>query len=202
MVSSLEPDFVFLTHDEANQQHIDALKSMEKAPIHIFSNIKGESKLNQSKLQKPFSSEQIVSKLSGLHYGLLQKEMFSKLESLLTRKEIPLKKLRLRTTEGFELVNHDDITHIQADRAYCIINLRSKRQIYISKPLSTLLKELGQADFFRAHRSYVINLSLLESFKNVDGGYAVMVNDICVPVSRRQKKELVGVMRKFGQRWQ
>ena len=48
--------------------------------------------------------------------------------------------------------------------------------------------------FFKCHRSYLINLSYLKSYKN---GMAYMINDQTIPVSRLRSKEFSSVVLKY-----
>jgi two-component system LytT family response regulator len=44
--------------------------------------------------------------------------------------------------------------------------------------------------FIRTHKSFIVNVSHIQSFVKSDGGYLIMSDQTIVPVSRR-KKELV-----------
>jgi len=48
-----------------------------------------------------------------------------------------------------------------------------------------LLRDFG---FFRVHQSHIINLKFIKSFEKKEGGFVVMKDNSCVPVSQRKKE--------------
>ncbi len=47
------------------------------------------------------------------------------------------------------------------------------------------------AEFFRCHKSYIINLSKVIEYSRKDGGCVLLNKDMEVPVSKERKKELL-----------
>lgn len=59
------------------------------------------------------------------------------------------------------------------------------------KEYAELLKEYG---FFRPHQSYLVNLNHVKKIDKSDGGFIVMKNKKEIPVSIRQKKQLITLL--------
>lgn len=87
-------------------------------------------------------------------------------------------------------VNLDDIVYIQAEDTYC--NIHTKDRSYLqSNTLKSVEQALAHPDFMRIHRSYVINLRMLEALGEV---YA-QVGGKELPVSKSRRSELMEKLR-------
>lgn len=106
-------------------------------------------------------------------------------------------KLAIPITEGVEFVEPKDILYINADRSYSQIILVNGKKMLISKSLMEFQELLNDFDFFRTHKSHLINLNHVKKFIRTDGGYVEMTNGDKVMISRRKKEEFVEQMNKF-----
>ncbi|WP_245579789.1 LytR/AlgR family response regulator transcription factor [Brevibacterium album] len=90
------------------------------------------------------------------------------------------------------LVDGDDIVYVAAARGYSALKLVDD-QVLVSYSLSELERRL-QGHFFRAHRSYLVNLRCVrELVSGFRGGLVLVMNDrerSRVEVSRRHSREL------------
>ncbi len=73
------------------------------------------------------------------------------------------KKIKVHSCKGVTYVDPSEICYCKAERSYSRIFLLSGKSILICKPLNQLTKLLPKK-FIRCHRSYLINLSEVESF--------------------------------------
>ncbi len=80
-----------------------------------------------------------------------------------------------------------DILYVEADRTYC--KLHTTEQIYLlTTPLRSVESQLPNDQFLRVHRSFVVNLSKIDSLdENLE---SLMINTNDIPVSRRMKEEV------------
>ena len=58
----------------------------------------------------------------------------------------------------------------------------------VSKTLKEYESMLSDNNFFRIHKSYLINLAEIKKYVKGDGGYVIMNNDKSLDVSRRKKE--------------
>ena len=73
---------------------------------------------------------------------------------------------------------------------YTKVFTRSEGELLVSKPMKffiDILKEVNE--FYRPHRSYVINLRHIKQYVSQDGGYIIMDNQQTVGISRDKKDE-------------
>lgn len=104
------------------------------------------------------------------------------------------KKIGLPVSDGVEFVPFDDIVVMEADGMYTKIDTASTNYL-ISKPLKyfvDLLEKVTQ--FYRPHRSFLINLQHIKKYVKADGGYIVMDNEKSVSLSKEKTEEFVGLM--------
>lgn len=57
-------------------------------------------------------------------------------------------------------------------------------------PLATLAERWGDTGFVRIHRSYLVQIRLIDELRLVSSGYVVVLGDTELPVSRRHTREL------------
>lgn len=62
-------------------------------------------------------------------------------------------------------VNSQDILYLEGDGKYCIVRT-SKDTIHSSKTIAQVYKLLPEHCFYRVHKSYVVNMYCIDSFKN------------------------------------
>ncbi|PHI20382.1 DNA-binding response regulator [Lewinellaceae bacterium SD302] len=78
-----------------------------------------------------------------------------------------------------------DILYVQAERAYCHIKT-VKTDYMLSIALGKLAEQLPTGNFFRVHRSYLVNMHHIDA---VAEGYLV-IGETAIPVSRDNREEL------------
>ena len=101
-----------------------------------------------------------------------------------------LSKIALPVADGLRFVALSDIVYLEADGAYTHVIMHDNSKLLISKKLKefeTLLS--GNTNFFRTHRSYIINTDAIKHYIKSDGGSIVMSNNDSVPVARERKDD-------------
>lgn len=108
--------------------------------------------------------------------------------------QFDFQKIALPTTDGTEYYSIDSILRCEADRAYCKFYLTTGKQILVSKPLSEFEDLLSECNFFRIHKSNMVNLNHIKKYVRGAGGYVVLSDDSHVDVSVRRKDELMSIL--------
>ena len=109
------------------------------------------------------------------------------LKQLKTEQKIP-DKLTIPTSEGFLFVNINDILYCHAIGNYTQFHLINNRKLLSSYTLAYYNELLTGQNFFRIHRSYLINLTHIKMYKKSDGGIVVMNDGEEIEVSRSNKE--------------
>jgi two-component system LytT family response regulator len=102
----------------------------------------------------------------------------------LESKSVENQKLVLSTQNGTLRLPLKQITHIEGERNYSNIYLSNGTRELSSKNLAYFEDILMDKDFFRNHRSYLVNRYHIEALKN---DHFTLKNGISIPISRRTK---------------
>lgn len=99
--------------------------------------------------------------------------------------------ITIATSEGFEVLQLRDIVYCQASNNYTIIHLVNRKKILASQTLGYYEELLADNGFFRTHRSYLINISHVISYKKGEGGIIIMTNGDEVELGRNHKNDFM-----------
>lgn len=100
------------------------------------------------------------------------------------------RKVVLQTSETIYVVNQDDIIFIQAEGSYTKIVTGSHGILTITKKLAEFEYLETDASFFRAHRSYLVNLNHIKRIDKRDF-LLVMSNEAQVQLAQDKKALLI-----------
>jgi two-component system LytT family response regulator len=103
----------------------------------------------------------------------------------------PFKRIVLPTTNGFTVVNPEDIIRCESDRNYTFIFLTDGRKILVSRTIKEYDEMLRDYNFFRIHQSHLINLKFLKNYTRGRGGYVELSDGTTLDVSARRKSEFL-----------
>ena len=96
------------------------------------------------------------------------------------------RKLFVPTLGGFKLVNLNSIQYLEAKGSYTRILFTNDTELLVTKAIGSFEKELEDSFFYRCHKSYIVNLKLIESYDQQDGGHCKTIFGAMIPVSRRK----------------
>ena len=77
------------------------------------------------------------------------------------------KKIIAKRGDRLYLINLDDIYYIRADLDEVIIKIK-ETDAYVRKKIGDLEKLLSNKNFFRVHRSYIVNVDKIKSMQSID----------------------------------
>jgi two-component system LytT family response regulator len=103
-------------------------------------------------------------------------------------------KIAIPTGEGFIVVPVNEIVYFHADSNYTKFHLVDKKCILSSYTLKQYDEILTAQSFFRAHRSYLINLAHVKMYRRGEGGEIVMSNGHEIELSRTHKDEFLHLL--------
>ncbi len=148
---------------------------------------------------KPINPDNLVQAIRKAEHSI-QAELSLKLNTLLSNISAPShdsKKLVLKTSNNIHIINIDNIIRLESDQNYSVFHIVDGRKIMVSKTLGEYDELLTQDDFFRVHKSHLINLKQIKRYEKANGGSLVMNNDSHVPVASRKKDKLLGIFEKM-----
>ena len=91
-----------------------------------------------------------------------------------------------------------DILYLKADNSYTqIVQVNGKKMI-TSRFLKNFEESLkGFPQFFRCHKSYIVNTDYTESFNKSNGGTIIIKDKIEIPISQDKVEEFLSIFKKI-----
>lgn len=205
MIKKERPRLIFLDIEMPGHSGLEILDFVSKEEYEfeiIFTTAYSEYAIQAIQLAaidyllKPVSSSKVkaaVEKaLSFMGKSSINKRL-EELKSVFTSNEF--KKIGLPVEDGVRFVNFTDIIALQADGMYTTLFLVGDEKVVISKPLKYFEEALNKVkNFYRPHRSYIINLSFITKYRKSAGGFIELEGGIEVPLSQSKKEEFTALM--------
>lgn len=108
------------------------------------------------------------------------------------------KKISLPDSAGLTFVHMDEIIRCESEGNYTNIFLQGGKKVLVAKTMGEYEEQFKDANFFRIHRSHLINVNHLKKFiKGSSNNYVVMSDGSKADVSRRKKSEFVEYLSKI-----
>ncbi|MCC6369380.1 MAG: response regulator transcription factor [Bacteroidia bacterium] len=92
-------------------------------------------------------------------------------------------------SKGFTLVDFKDIVWLEASDNYTNLYLNGQKKIIASKTLKEFETILPDTEFFRIHRSALININFVKEYSNHEGGEVILSDGTHVQVSKARTQE-------------
>ncbi|NKI25884.1 two component transcriptional regulator, LytTR family [Arenibacter nanhaiticus] len=86
-------------------------------------------------------------------------------------------------------IQFGDIKFIKADNVYLEVNTVDKKFL-VRSPLKDYLEKLPQHKFYRAHKSYIVNVDHIDAINSRD----ILINDTLIPISKEFKEFIISAM--------
>lgn len=141
-------------------------------------------------LLKPIDSDDLEEAVKRLVVHKKSTRISDKLEEVLLN--LSNKKGSKNNRIGFSFdgkilfLTPEEIICCESDGNYTNVYLENGEKLLVSQTLKKVEEKLPEADFFRIHNSYNINLNQVREYLKSDG-YVVLMNGKRIPVSRNKK---------------
>ena len=205
LINEFQPDIVFLDIEMPGYSGIQLLEFFTPEQINfevIFTTAYSEYAIKAFELNaidyllKPLRHDQLETAVHKAIQQIGQSKVSERLEELRnTLKVSNIRKIGLPVSNGVLFVELDDVIMMEADRMYTKVFTTGDGELLVSKPMKFFTDILeGVREFYRPHRSFVINLKHIKQYVNQDGGYIIMDNQKLVGISKDKKDEFFQVM--------
>ena len=213
-IPELSPDIIFLDVEMPEMSGFDLLKGLKETNFEIiFVTAYNHYAVNAIRanafdyLEKPVNVKllkQAVERLlekaeekrkNGLPFHqqtLLQ--LFNSLQEISQKKTM----LPLSTSEGITMVSVTDIIWVESLSNYTKFYIQNAKPVTVSKTMGEFEDFLYQHNFFRIHRSTIVNLSYIHKYQRGDGGVIELKEGTRLEVSVRKKQEFLDRLSQMG----
>ncbi len=143
---------------------------------------------------KPVVSTELFRALNKAKKSFEIEEINLKLNALLSnlKSNDKKKKVVLKTSGSILCVDIDDIYFCESDGgSYTRFHFKDKSKFLVSRPLKEYEEMLSGFNFFRIHKSYLVNLDKIVSYEKQAGGYVILDNQAELSVSYRKREQFL-----------
>ncbi len=213
-ISAIEsnlPDIVFLDIELPDGKGIDLLDNIDGKyhfeTIFITSHdnyaIEAIRKNAVDYILKPVTKQQLSSAINKVkdriqriktiqEVGILK----AKLNSLQQNNNENAKILINTMKDGMQIIPAKEIVIVESTGNYTTFHLTNNKKITSSKTLSNFEDKLITINFFKIHRSFIINLQYIDSIKQEEerGFFVIMKDGSDYDIARRRRKEFLQLL--------
>lgn len=108
--------------------------------------------------------------------------------------EQKVQKIALSTMDGYAFVRHEDIIRCEGEGGYTKVVLQNGESLLITKTLKHYEDMLLSKNFYRIHKSHLVNLKLVRKFIRGKKGMVEMTNGDQVEVSVQKRDHLLELL--------
>ncbi|MBN9314065.1 MAG: DNA-binding response regulator [Chryseobacterium sp. 39-10] len=201
LIEKHRPDIVFLDIEMPVMNGFEVLKQFDTLPFKvIFTTAYDQYAIKALKMNaldyllKPISAEDLEESILKYKSSEMQvsREQIAQVHQFVNGK-IP-DTLALSTQQGQIFIKTENISYLEADGSYTHIVMSDKTKHLASKPLSNFEDILqDNALFFRAQKSFIINLKNIRQYIRGEGGDIMMEDGKNIALSRNKKQEFLGL---------
>lgn len=148
-------------------------------------------------LVKPFEQQDLYTSieiaLSNFIYG--KQNVAKGISTEDTNEDVPMSNSILKDSifvkkqHLYYRIQFGDIQFIKADNVYLEVNTIDKKFL-VRSPLKDYLEKLPQNKFYRAHKSYIVNVDHIDAINSKD----IMINNTLIPISKDFKEFIISAM--------
>jgi two-component system LytT family response regulator len=205
-IREYDPDIVFLDIQMKGETGFDLLNKLDKIDFSlIFTTAYEQFAIKAFRfnaidyLLKPIITDELVEAVNKVKKRIDLQKTASKeqIEQLYQDIKSPEKihdKIAVPTVEGFIVIPLNEIVYCHASSNYTEFYLTDQKCILSSYTLKQYDEILTLQSFFRAHRSYLINLAHVKIYRKGKGGEVVMSNGHEIEISETHKDEFLHLL--------
>jgi two-component system LytT family response regulator len=195
LINKKQPDIVFLDIKMPGKSGLEIYKEFKSFPFSIIFctsyqqyAIEALQKSVDGYLLKPIDFielQETIQRISEKRVQEQNKLLFENKFISLNAPEMQGVNIFLETVDGFILKNTRNIEYCYANQAYSVVVTNEQKEITISKSLKELQEILPENQFYRTHKSYLINIYYIRKFVHLKDSYVILKSGVKIPVSDR-----------------
>lgn len=205
IIEEQKPDLIFLDIEMPEMNGFDVINQFETMPFKvIFTTAYDQYALKALRLNaldyllKPIDIDDIENAIEKFrtHNLMISKDQVQNLHLFNNGKMQDT--IAISSQEGLHFVKIDEIMYLEASSNYTYIIMNNKIKHLASKTMQTFEEVLeDNSIFFRAHKSYIINLKFIKQYIRGEGGELIMQDGKNIPLSRARKQDFLNLFTKI-----
>lgn len=198
IIREKQPDLVFLDVELRGGDGFNIIEAFDTPQFEVVMISGHNPKLLRSfdfaaiaYLSKPVILQEFQQLVASLPQLPVQSEQIDLVKELQINDTDEVNRIILTEGNRYSSVEIKRIAYIEAQRAYSRIVLESGGEHFATYPLGHYEKLLPQSTFFRIHKSYLLNLTLVDKYDPGRTGNVYLKNAESLPLAARRKTEFV-----------
>ena len=214
LIKKAQPDLVFLDVELDGSSGFDIIRSTRRIPYEVVIYSQHDSyaleayRINAiDYLVKPANISDLYNALRKVRERQQLNSLLAKVDDLTDElREVThgqFERIKITTSNGFQLVELRHIIRCEADRNYTKIVLTTGLSLLTPQTLKSFEDKLSQSDFCRIHKSHLVNLRHVSAYHRTDagGGAVLMTNGDELQVAKRKKELLLRSLPQNGRKY-
>lgn len=107
------------------------------------------------------------------------------------------KQILLSGNRQKHLVAINDIVLIKADNVYSYVFLANGSSFLVSDTISNIELQISSNVFYRTHRSYLLNMNFIDTYRKTDKKVLVKHHELVVPIARDKCKDFENTLNRL-----
>ncbi|HWY37753.1 MAG TPA: LytTR family DNA-binding domain-containing protein [Bacteroidia bacterium] len=203
LIEKHKPDVVFLDIEMPDMSGFEFLEQLKHLSFHvIFTTAYDNYALKAFKyntvdyLLKPIIVSELIAAINKLEAGNRSNSDHFSINRLLETIRLTQNqgKLAISCQNEIIYIGIEKILRLESDSNYTNVILTDGKKITSSKTLKDYENALNPNNFFRTHKTFIVNLNHVERFVRAEGGYIVMKDKVQIPVSRDKRQALLSIL--------
>ncbi len=191
-----QPDLVFLDVELGPETGFDYLSQLTSINFEVIFTTAHEhyalKAIHYSALHyllKPIDSNDLRDALDRFNNRKEGLAIQDRLDTLIHNMSGPetSKRIYISTTEGYLFIDLSNIIYLKAAESYTYVYPNNGARRIASKTLKFFHELLPKDQFYRVHKSYVVNIEHIVSYRKASNGEVVMSDGTVISVSLRRK---------------
>ncbi len=205
--NSIQPDVAFLDIQLRDGLVFQFLNQLQRIPFEIIFitaydkyAIEACSYSSIGYILKPTDPDQLIEAVHKIP-GMYGEEMDKRYDLFTKKYNHPnaYEKLSVAAVDGIYFVHIRDVQRLEAEDNYTHIHMTDGSRLTASKTIKWYEELLKPMNFYRVHKSHVINLNYMTKYVKGEGGYLVMEDGKQIEISRRRRPAFMEQMRRLQQ---
>lgn len=202
LIEKYDPDVVFLDIEMPNGNGFYLLEKFDQIKFQvIFTTAYDSYAIKAIKyhaldyILKPIDIDELKVAIGNVEKFIQSKPVENRYSGLVSeRKLLPTSRIALPVKDGIAYLAVTDIVRVESDGSYSTFYTIDSKKYVVSKNLKEYEDILPSKEFFRSHKSHLINIKKVKKYLRTDGNFVEMEDGSIVEISRRKKDEFFELM--------
>ncbi len=202
LIKKTEPDLVFLDIEMPNGNGFSLLQRFDEIPFQLIFTTAYENYAIKAirhhaldYLLKPIDIDELRTSVKNAAIALKNKPAVNRYAGFIAERKAEVAgKIGLPIKDGIVYLNITDIIRVESDGSYSTFFSTDGKKYMVSKNLKEFEDQLPAKEFFRSHKSHLINIRKVKKYLRTDGYFAEMEDGSMIEIARRKKDEFLQLM--------